>query len=166
MSIEKDCLSLAAEYAVAAELCRRNMYAQLTFGNRKRTDILLEKGNNTFARIEVKAKQKKAWPNCKGIYGKNIFIVFVDFFEHDLSERPDFYILNTKEWLRVVKTVVQEKLKKDPKKRIEINSENIPIFLDEIDKYGKPYKGLSIGVQRIQKYIEAWSKIEKVIPDG
>jgi len=40
--INKDILGLAAEFAVASELCRRNIYAQLTLGLRKRTDILIE----------------------------------------------------------------------------------------------------------------------------
>jgi hypothetical protein len=40
--INKDILGLAGEFAVASELCRRNIYAQLTLGLRKRTDILVE----------------------------------------------------------------------------------------------------------------------------
>ena len=32
MKIEKSILGVAGEFAVAAELCRRNIYAQLTLG--------------------------------------------------------------------------------------------------------------------------------------
>lgn len=42
MKMDKDILGLSVEYAVASELCRRELYAQLTLGPRKRTDILLE----------------------------------------------------------------------------------------------------------------------------
>ena len=42
MEIPKDKLSLAGEYAVASELCRRGIYAQLTLGTRKRTDLLVD----------------------------------------------------------------------------------------------------------------------------
>jgi hypothetical protein len=38
MKISKSTLGLAADYAVASELCRRNIYAQPTFGHQKRTD--------------------------------------------------------------------------------------------------------------------------------
>jgi hypothetical protein len=41
-TIEKEYLGLEAEFAVASELCRRDMYAQLTLGRRKRTDLLVE----------------------------------------------------------------------------------------------------------------------------
>ena len=40
--LEKETLGLAAEFAVASELCRRGIYAQLTLGNRKRTDLLVD----------------------------------------------------------------------------------------------------------------------------
>ena len=54
--IDKHNLSLAGEYAVASELCRRGIYAQLTLGTRKKTDILADTGTTMF-KIEVKAKQ-------------------------------------------------------------------------------------------------------------
>ena len=58
MSIPRETLGLAAEFAVASELCRWGLYAQLTLGNKKRTDLLVHnEETNTFLRIEVKAKQ-------------------------------------------------------------------------------------------------------------
>jgi hypothetical protein len=56
MAIAKENLGLAAEFAVASELCRRNMYAQLTMGTHKRTDILIE-GKSRMLSIQVKGKQ-------------------------------------------------------------------------------------------------------------
>ena len=41
MEIPKETLGLAGEYAVASELCKRGIYAQLTLGNRKSVDLLL-----------------------------------------------------------------------------------------------------------------------------
>jgi len=35
MKIDRHTLGLSAEFAVASELCRRNIYAQLTLGLRK-----------------------------------------------------------------------------------------------------------------------------------
>jgi len=47
MTISKECIGLAAEFAVASELCKRGIYAQLTFGNKKRTDRLGIKNGRT-----------------------------------------------------------------------------------------------------------------------
>ncbi|MGH9891741.1 MAG: hypothetical protein ACREA0_07125 [bacterium] len=43
---------------MAAELCRRNIYAQLTLGNRKRVDLLTLSKSGRFLKVEVKAKQE------------------------------------------------------------------------------------------------------------
>ena len=67
MRLPKELVGLSAEYAVACALCRRNIYAQLTLGNRKRTDILIETDNG-MARIQVKGKTGTNWPHCKGIF--------------------------------------------------------------------------------------------------
>ena len=75
----RNTLSIAAEYAVASELCRRGIYAQLTLGHQKRTDILVFSESGDMTRIEVKAKRGSDWPNCKGIFGSNAFLVFVDY---------------------------------------------------------------------------------------
>ena len=99
--IEKSLLGLAAEYAVASELCRRNIYAQLTLGPRKRTDILVETETGML-RIQVKGKQGKEWPGVKGIYGKDAFLIFVDFEGKSDQERPDFYILTVEDWEKLL----------------------------------------------------------------
>lgn len=38
--IDRTLLGVAGEFSVATELCRRNIYAQPTFGNQKRVDLL------------------------------------------------------------------------------------------------------------------------------
>lgn len=159
MTISRECISLAGEFAVASELCRRGIYAQLTFGNRKRTDILIMKENNQFIKIEVKAKQGPSWPNCRGIYGDDVFLVFVDFAKRDKHERPGFYILDSHEWLGLVRNKIEKHQSKNPNKKIEINSENVPVWTTELNKYGKPYMGLGIHPKSIQEYKDKWDKI-------
>ena len=77
MPISKLTLSLAAEYAVASELCRRGFYTQLTLANLKRTDLLVLAEDGNVARVEVKAKQGKKWPGCKGINGEHSVFLLI-----------------------------------------------------------------------------------------
>ena len=97
MKVERDKLGLAEEFAVASELCRRNIYAQLTLGLRKRTDILIETQQRMW-RIQVKSKQSREWPGCKGIHGEGIILVFVDYENKNDTKRPDFYVLTVQDW--------------------------------------------------------------------
>ncbi len=92
MIISKENIGLAGEYAVASELCKRGFYAQLTLGNHKKTDILVE-DNKIFFRVSVKSKQGTQWPSVKGIWQKGDLIVFVDFKGKEASNRPDYYVL-------------------------------------------------------------------------
>lgn len=64
MKISRHTIGLAAEFAVASELGRRSIYAQLTLGHLKRTDLLIFGKDNKLLKIEVKAKQGREWPNC------------------------------------------------------------------------------------------------------
>ena len=73
--MRKSMVGLAAELAVASELCRRDVYAQLTFGHQKRTDLLIFSEDDELLRVEVKGKKGGEWPNCRGIYGKNVILV-------------------------------------------------------------------------------------------
>ncbi len=164
MTISRECIGLAAEFAVASELCKRGIYAQLTFGNKKRTDILVMTEHEIFTRIEVKAKQGATWPNCKGIYGNNVFLVLVDFANKNEEERPDFYIMNPEDWFGFIKNEITRLKNKNPKVNIEINSENVPIWRDQVNKFGKPYMGMGISPKAIQEYKEAWHKISDQMP--
>jgi hypothetical protein len=71
--------------------------AQLTLGNRKRTDLLVE-DDRGMLRIQVKSKQGREWPGVKGIFGNDIVLVFVDFQYKDTHERPDFYVMTSDDW--------------------------------------------------------------------
>jgi len=161
MKIEKTNLGLAGEYAVASELCRRNIYAQLTLGHQKRVDLLVYK-DKEIRKIEVKCKQGNAWPNCKGIYEEDTFLVFVDYARKKQNERPDFYVLTVNDWREVVKKAVSDYKAKHPDRRVEIEN-NCPILLDEINRYGNPYKGHSTSVKDINEHKDAWDKIVKAL---
>ncbi len=91
-------VSLAAEYAVASELCRRGIYAQLTLGRQKKTDILVFSEAGEVARLEVKAKRGHDWPNCKGIYGPRVFLMFVDYQHREPGWQADFFVVSVKDW--------------------------------------------------------------------
>jgi len=124
----KDTLGLAAEFAVASELCKRNVYAQLTLGLRKRTEILVE-AERGMLRIQVKGKQGIEWSGCKGKYGENIVLIFVDFENKDENERPDFYILTVADWERLL----EKELKltgKVEKGEVTIYEKNMPTWKD------------------------------------
>ena len=157
----RNTLSLAAEFAVASELCRRGIYAQLTLGHQKRTDILVFSESGELARIEVKAKQGADWPNCKGVFGRIVFLVFVDYQHREPNQRPDFFVLSVKDWRKVLERRVAEIKAKNPKKRIKITEENIAVFVDQIGPSGKPYEGMGIGPSDLTKFRERWDKIEK-----
>ena len=43
--ISKEFLGLAGEYAVASELCKRGLYAQLTLGHHKSTNLKIASSN-------------------------------------------------------------------------------------------------------------------------
>ncbi|NLA40494.1 MAG: hypothetical protein GX874_03650 [Smithella sp.] len=152
--LSKETLGLAGEYAVASELCKLDIYAQLTLGNRKRTDLLVET-DDSMLRIQVKSKQKKEWPAIKGIFGKDIVLVLVDFERKPEYSRPDFYILNSNDWAQVIDVrCVQTGHVKTGK--VTISSTNIPTWRDG-------FVGMGIKSADVQAYKEKWEKIEKCL---
>ena len=157
--INRSTLGLAGEYAVATELCRRNIYAQLTLGNQKRTDLLAFSETGKLVRLEVKGKQGQSWPSCRGISGKRTFLIFVDFANKTVDARPDFYVLTSSDWLRVIKKRIRELQASNPHKRIKIDADNVPIFVDEIGKSGKPHTGITVRADYLIPYQEKWNKV-------
>ena len=132
-------------------------YAQLTFGNQKRVDILvLNPENNKMIQIEVKSKQKTDFPFCKGIKGDNSFLVFVDFENKKLNGQPDFYILNEKNWIDLVEDRIQE----FPDKKITRNQDNCPIWTHK--STGTPHSGMRITHENINAY-ESWDIIKNAL---
>lgn len=163
MTISKNALGLAAEYAVASELCRRNVYAQLTLGHQKRTDLLIFGEENRVVRIEVKGKQGREWPNCQGIYGENVFLVFVDFAGKGEHERPDFYILTVQDWVDFAREQIARIMTERPGKHIELDEHNVPVFLTEVNPQGKPYRGMGVRPAQIKRHQEEWDKIVQTV---
>jgi len=154
MKIPGETLGLAAEYATASELCRRGIYAQLTLGQRKRTDILVDTGTNML-RVQVKGKQYKEWGWITGVFGEGIVLVFADFGNRGELERPDFYVLTPADWeelltkeLRLTGRVARDEF--------TINEENVPFY-----KSGKP--GMSIRPTQIEEHREQWHKIIAIL---
>lgn len=159
MKISKSILGVTGEYYVAAELGKRNIYAQLTLGNQKRTDLLIfSDESDKLLKIEVKNKQGNEWPNCKGIYQKESFIVFVNFKGISENQRPEFYILSEKDWSELIVKKEKEYNKKYPDRRTEIKN-NVLILLDEVNKQGKPYMGYGIKPVDIDMFKENWDTI-------
>ena len=150
MAIDKDTIGLAGEFAVASELCKRGIYTQLTLGNKKRTDLLVEK-NDSFIKVEVKSKQGGDWPSIKGIYGKDSILIFVDFQGKAELERPDFYVLNTQNWIALTK----QRIKDEGWTGVTINNDNTPIWKTSS---GKIREGLTVKLKQIEKFKEAWEK--------
>jgi len=148
MKIPKEFVGLAGEYAVASELCRRRVYAQLTLSHHKRTDLLAT-SEYSVIRIQVKAKQGGEWPAISGIYTADEFLVLVDFAVAEGS-RPDFYVLNLEDWRNLLQ------LEKDrcPSAMVD---EKLTI------RYPDGWKGLNVRPARVSQHKECWQKItEKV----
>ncbi len=153
MTVDKSTLSLAGEFAVASELCRRGIYAQLTLGLRKRTDLLIDAPAETkMLRIQVKTKKVKNWPFCKGIFGEDIILVFVDYQKKSGEERPDFYILTSQDWETMVKKELSDKISQG---QVRLDEHNCPTFVGR-----KTSQGMDVFPEQISEYKERWEKIE------
>jgi hypothetical protein len=143
--LSKELLGLAGEYAVASQLCKRGMYAQLTLAHHKRTDILVE-SEEKMLRIQVKAKQGNEWPSIAGPYSEDEVLVLVDFQNKEENERPDFYVLDLDDW----KPLLEEEKKRYPEAVID---EKLTI------RYKDGWKGLNIRPDRVQDLKGALGRI-------
>ena len=146
---------MAGEYAVASEICRRGLYAQVTLGNLKRTDILVfDPKNEQQLRIEVKTKQGREWPSVRGIGDRRSLLVFVDFRMKSDSERADFYVLDSQDWKNVMKHYIRQP---NFVGYVKLDKDNCPIFSDG-------YKGAVVRPQMIAEYKERWEKVKSKLP--
>ena len=128
-------------------MCKRGIYTQLTLGNKKRTDLLVER-NGIFIGVEVKSKQtNKGWPAIKGISEEQSLLVFVDFHNKNELERPHFYILTAKEWRKIA----LKRARQNP--TLSVGNDNVPRWEDE-----SSWIGIQIKVEDIQKHFEKWGK--------
>jgi hypothetical protein len=154
MAIPKEVLGLAGEFAAASELCRRGIYAQLTLGNRKRTDLLVET-DGRMIRVQVKAKQGNVWPAFKGIWGKDIVLILVDYKKKALTDRPDFYILIPEDWVKVVTNTLIN-TGKVAGGAVALSAEYVPTWKDG-------FVGMSLRAEHVVSFKDAWGKIEKLV---
>ena len=154
MSVAKETIGLAGEYAVAAELCRRGIYCQLTLGNRKKTDLLVDTDEHLF-RVSVKAKQKQSWPQVKGIWQKGDLLVFVDYKGKDFTTPPDFYVLDVPAWKKVVGRI--KKRKDDP--RAKIDKENT-LYWPGPEGENSSWTGCQVSVADVAEYKDSWPALK------
>jgi hypothetical protein len=154
MIIEKEKIGLAGEYGVASELCKRGFYAQLTLGNHKKTDLLVEDGQKLF-RVSVKSKQASQWPNVRGIWQEGDLLVLVDFKDTEENSRPDYYVLTVKDWKKVVK-----KLKDKFNDGGKIDRTNT-LYWGPWKGNPKGFRGCPVSIQDVKAYKDRWPKFGK-----
>jgi len=145
--LSKENVGLAGEYAVASELCKRGFYAQLTLGNHKKTDLLVESNDSLF-RVSVKAKQGSTWPKVTGIWAPGDLLVFVDFKGKNVNERPELYILGVDNWKALISKL--HKSKSDSK----IDKKTNTLYWGDDDKKG--WWGCSISVNNVKEFKDCW----------
>ncbi|HEY7158831.1 MAG TPA: hypothetical protein VH575_33110 [Gemmataceae bacterium] len=138
--IDPGIFSLAGEFAVASELCRRNIYTQLTLGNLKKTDLLTLSGIDKFNKIEVKTKQVNDWGNIKGLPPGGGFLVLVDIANRDDTDRPDFFILSPDDWYALAKCRIEAYKGKHPDQTPYLDNDNCPVFPQQISKKLESHK--------------------------
>ncbi|NTV95364.1 MAG: hypothetical protein HGA75_08085 [Thiobacillus sp.] len=146
----KEAVGLAGEYAAASELCKRGFYAQLTLGNHKKTDLLVESNNGLF-RVSVKAKTGYSWPRVTGIWAPDDLLVFVDFKGKTDTERPDFYVLNVAQWKTLVK-----KLQKSKSGNGKIDKTTNTLYWDPWEGNDKGWKGCAVTVKDVVGFRDCW----------
>ena len=145
--VSKEYLGLAGEYAVASELARRDIYAQLTMGTHKRTDLLIDMGDR-MNRVQVKAKQSTQWPGVSGVPSVNDYLVLVDYQGKGLEDPPDFYVLNMDDWISLVNKIKDEHPDAVINERYEI-------------KFRDGWKGLNLRSEQVEAFKSDWLKISR-----
>lgn len=95
----------------------RGFVAQPTFGNKKKMDLIVryvQDGEEKFKIIEVKSTLKKRkFAMIRGIPINSTYnIIFVDYFDKAISEKPDIYILNHIDWYELMKKLIVDEVEK------------------------------------------------------
>ena len=126
---------VAGEYFVAAELTARGYIASITLKNTKGIDMLVSNHDASKSiGIQVKTNnnvKRKAWilnEKAERYYEANLFYVFVSL--KNIGERPEYYIVPSKEVAEFVKKS-HEDWKKTPGKRGQQHQET-PVRLFKI----------------------------------
>lgn len=146
--ISTENVGLVGEYLVAAELCKRGFYAQLTLGNHKKTDLLIENDEGVGC-VSVKTKRGVTWPRVKGIWKECDLIVFVDFKNKSIDDRPDFYILNTNDWKQLIK-------KLNKKKQGSLIDRKTNTLYWENEEGFITWQGCQISVTQVKEFKDQW----------
>jgi hypothetical protein len=82
MGLDKYYLNLVGEYRTAAELLKREIFATITYGNKKGADIYAIGPNRRTAVVEVKASNSNRF--VTGFYQK---------YKDEAQEHPDLWVL-------------------------------------------------------------------------
>jgi hypothetical protein len=122
--------------------------------SKSRGPIYYETSNGKQAPAYVRTKQGNVWPRCKGLADEHDILVLIDF--SDLKSSQAVYILNKSDWLRVVARRIREILESRPQKKIIMNEENTPVFVDEISPNGKSFEGIDLAPDHVKEYRDAW----------
>lgn len=125
------------------------MYAELTLGSHKHTDILIET-ETRMLRISVKTKQSNEWPSISGLYRADDFLVLVDMQGKAETERPDFYVLSVNDWQQLI----SEERQRQP--AIRVDKQNRITYPDV-------WNGLNIRLAMVLATKERWDKIVELI---
>ena len=144
------------EYLVKVILESKTGYAVENLNDEKinnpTTDLrVTNQSNGEKFEVSVKAKDGPTWPAVRGISSKNQYIVFVDL---QTKTDPDFYVLNNRQWIAVLKKLL-------PNRDAGAEIVNGAIEWNWM-KDGNPKKrrGSYLKVDDIASYKDAW----KVIP--
>lgn len=108
--------------------------------------------NKTKYEISVKAKKSPTWPAVRGINEQSQYIIFVDIYK---LESPQFYILDNKEWQKVLKNIKPDRAD---------GSEIIKGALEwnwVADGVKKKYRGSALKVSDIAQYLNNWDILPK-----
>ena len=113
--LPKGLTGVAGEYFVAGELSRRGYIASITLRNTRGIDILVSNADATRqVAIQVKTSQgsRPQWvlnKKAEDFYADNLFYIFVNL--KSPEERPDFYIVSSRQVAGFVKDGHQNWLK-------------------------------------------------------
>lgn len=137
--LSKEIIGIAGEYFVAGELSRRGFMASITLRNNESIDIHASnlEEHKIFA-IQVKTNQhsRRIWPvgeKAENKHSKNLFYIFVAFKE--MNERPDYFIVPSKEVAKLVKEGHKKWLATPGKKGQEHKDSALRQFNDKEGKY-------------------------------
>ena len=134
-------LNLAGEFSVCAELLKRNVQANVTFGNQKSTDVTVIDKDKKVKTVEVKTSN-----------GKRFLISFYQKFPPPKSHpAPDFWVfvhINSETFHSDFYVLTHEQLADETKKLFYQNKE------------WEVQKGLDwIELEQLEKYKNDWNKI-------